>query len=651
MTDLALAAEFPAATDTQWREAVARALKGADFDRKLTSRTADGIVIQPLYPKADGDVVAKAAAGPWRIVQRVDLPTPAMAQEQAAADLAGGADALSLCFSGSRAARGAGLHVENLAELDHALDGVMLDLIHLRIEPTPAARVHAALVAALAEKRGHAPDALDISFGLDPIGLFAGTGRLSAPFDLIAKRTTEAIGDLAARGFRGPFLTCDGRIPHEAGSSEAQELAYVLACGVAWLRGLEANGLALDAARRALSFTLVADADEFLTIAKMRALRKLWARIEEACGLAPEPIRLHAETAWRSLTQRDPHVNLLRGTIAVFAAGIGGADSVTALPFTSALGLPDAFARRLARNTQLILIEESNLAKVADPAAGAGGFEALTDAFCEKAWALFQEIEREGGIVASLGEGKLQARIATTRAALEKAIATRKAPITGASEFPNIHEAPVAVLDAGAATPSMGAMRREGPRLDFSGMIDAMKSGAMRGGFAPHPHPHLDCAPLTSHRLAEPFEALRDHSDHLLQVNGARPKIFLANLGPIAAFTARAMFAKNFFEAGGIEAEANDGFAYNGDTDLVAMTDAFKRSGAKLACLCGSDDFYHREAIDAAMALKASGADAVWLAGHPTDMEAQLRAAGVEGFIYMGCDAVAALAEAQAHAE
>ena len=190
----------------------------------------------------------------------------------------------------------------------------------------------------------------------------------------------------------------------------------------------------------------MADADEFLTVAKLRALRRLWARVEQACGLEPKPIRLHAETAWRMTTRRDPWVNMLRTTVAAFSAGIGGADAITVLPFTAALGLPDAFARRIARNTQLILLDESNLARVADPAAGAGGFEALTDALCEKAWALFQEIEREGGILESLKGDKLQARIAAVRAQREKAVATRKEPITGTSEFPNIGEADVSVL-------------------------------------------------------------------------------------------------------------------------------------------------------------------------------------------------------------
>ena len=188
------------------------------------------------------------------------------------------------------------------------------------------------------------------------------------------------VGELSGAGFRGPFGVADGRIIHNAGGSEAQELAFALASAVAYLRALEAAGIAIETARDAIYFRLTADDDQFLTMAKFRAARKLWARIEASCGLAPKPVLLTAETAWRMMTRRDPYVNMLRNTIAVAAAGFGGADAITALPHTAPLGLPDAFARRVARNTQLVLLEESNLARVADPAAGSGAIEALTAA-------------------------------------------------------------------------------------------------------------------------------------------------------------------------------------------------------------------------------------------------------------------------------
>jgi methylmalonyl-CoA mutase len=310
------------------------------------------------------------------------------------------------------------------------------------------------------------------------------------------------------------------------------------------------------------------------------------------------------------MTERDPHVNMLRSTIAVFAAGVGGADAVTVLPHTLAIGLPDRFARRIARNTQLLLIEESNLAKVADPAAGAGGIEDLTDKLCVAAWTLFQEIERAGGAPAALESGLLQHKVAAVCAARRNAVAHRKDALTGSSDYPNLMETPAQVLDA--------------------------KPVAI-----PPPAAAITYPALSPIRLAEPFEKLRNASDDMLKKTGARPKIFLANLGTLAEFTTRATFAKNFFEAGGVEAVTSDG--YKSRDDVIA---AFKASGAKLACLCSSDAGYAREGADAAKALQSAGAKHIYMAGRHKD-EAALKSAGVGRFIFAGCDALAVLTEAQ----
>ena len=205
-------------------------------------------------------------------------------------------------------------------------------------------------------------------------------------------------------GFKGPFAVADGRVIHDAGGSEVQELAFVLAAGVAYLRAIEGAGVALEDAHGMVYARLSADADQFLTMAKFRALRLLWARVEQACGLAPKPLFIAADTAWRMLTQRDPYVNMLRATMATFSAGLGGANAITVLPHTLALGLPDPFARRVARNTQLVLLEESNLAKVSDPAAGSGGIETLTQAALR------------GGMVAVSGNREGRRRIRGPRA-------------------------------------------------------------------------------------------------------------------------------------------------------------------------------------------------------------------------------------------
>jgi methylmalonyl-CoA mutase len=609
-TDLTLAAEFPPATREQWLKLVDGVLKGAPFDKKLVSRTYDGLRIEPLYDRDPNALVvaARTPGAAWRIMQRVDHPDPAAANAEALHDLENGATGLSLVFASSAAAYGYGLDPSE-ATLARALDGVYLDAgVAIDLQLSQAARDVPGRLAALLKQRGIAPEATAIRFGLNPIDGLAGSGGIPRPWSELAPYFAKLVAELADQGFAGPFAVADGRIVHNAGGSEAQELAFTIATAVAYLRALEASGVALDAARRMIAFRLSADADQFLTVAKFRALRKLWARVEEACGVAPVPAHVGAETAWRMMTKRDPAVNMLRATIAVFAAGVGGADAITVLPHTAALGLPDRFARRIARNTQLILLEESNVAKVADPTAGSGGIEVLTRQLGEAAWRLFQEIEAAGGIVAALEQGLIQKKIAAVRAEREAAVARRKDALTGTSEFPNIAEAGVAVLDVPRVAPA-----------------------------APGPAA-VTAEPLPRIRIAEPFEALRDASDHMLSETGARPKVFLANLGTPSDFTARTTFARNFFEAGGIEAVTNDGFASQDE-----MTAAFRASGATLACLCSSDAVYGTEAADAAKALASSGAAHVYLAGRPQALEPPLREAGVTGFIYAGGDVLAAL--------
>ena len=363
-------------------------------------------------------------------------------------DLENGATGLSLVFAGSIGAYGYGLDASE-ATIARALDSVDLDAgIALDLDLSPQTKDAGQRCSPRwCKRRGMAPAATDIRFGFDPIGAAAVGGGSPLPWGELAPIFNAVISDLAGQGFRGPFAPADGRVIHNAGGSEAQELAYVLAVAVQYLRALEAGGVALDAARRMIYFRLAADADQFLTIAKFRALRKLWARVEDACGLAPEPALVAAETAWRMMTQRDPYVNMLRATIAVFSAGLGGADAITCCRSPWRSGCPTASHARIARNTQLVLLEESNLAKVMDPAAGSGGLEDLTEKLCRAAWTLFQEIEQAGGAWAALEQGLIQKKVAAVRAEREQAVARRKDALTGTSDFPELAEAPVAVLD------------------------------------------------------------------------------------------------------------------------------------------------------------------------------------------------------------
>jgi methylmalonyl-CoA mutase len=610
--DLKLAADFAPASYDDWRRLVDGVLKGASFE-KLVSKTYDGLRIEPIYPRAHSaaPIAGRAEAAPWQVMQRIDHPDAAKANAQALHDLENGATGLTLVFAGANGARGFGLEA-SAETIEKLLDGVFLDAgIAIELNIGPQSRMAAIHLAAFIKQKEIDPSKCQIRFGLDPIGACAVWGSSAYNWWEIAPAVTGAIKKLAAQGFRGPFAVADGRVIHDAGGSEVQELAYVLAVGVAYLRALEGANVALDEARGMIYARLSADADQFLTLAKFRALRLLWSRIEQSCGLTPKPLFIAADTAWRMLTQRDPSVNMLRATMAVFSAGLGGADSISVLPHTLALGLPDAFARRVARNTQLVLLEESNLAKVADPAAGSGGIEALTRELCEAAWTQFQEIEKAGGAFFALGENVIQPKVAATRAARQASIARRREVLTGASEFPNLHEARATVLKAKPAKSE------------------------------PYGKPKIKFAALEPIRLATPFEALRDKSDHLLARKGARPKIFLANLGTPADFTPRATFAKSFFETGGIEAVDSEG-----TSDPAALAAAFKASGAALACLCSSDKVYADQAAVAAGALQAAGAGHIYLAGRPGEQEAAWREAGVQDFIFAGGDALATLNEA-----
>jgi methylmalonyl-CoA mutase len=611
--DLPLAADFPKASHDDWRRLVDGVLKGAPFE-KLVGKTYDGLKVDPIYRRAKGvtPIAGRAAAEPWQIMQRIDHPDAAKANALALHELENGASGLEIEFQGGAGARGFGVADASPETLKRLFDGVVFDAgISIALNPVLGRENAGTNLAGLIEAQRVDPAKVNLRINYQALSTIAVRGSAVAAWPEMEKPFAKVVSDLMGRGFKGPFVLACGRPVHDAGGSEAQELAFALALALAYLRTLEAGGIALDTARAAISFRLSADADQFLTMAKFRALRLLWARVEAACGLAPKPVFIAAETAWRMLTQRDAYVNLLRATMATFAAGLAGANAITVLPHTLALGLPDTFARRVARNTQLVLLEESNLAKVSDPAAGSGGIETLTQELCGTAWSLFQEIEKAGGVFAALQQGLIQGKVAATRRAREANIARRKDVLTGASEFPNLHEASVAVEDVQPLAP-----------------VPDGKAG-------------ITFDPLEAVRLAAPFERLRDRSDRILKDRAKRPCVFLANLGSPADFTARASFAKSFFETGGIEAIDSEGFS-----DTTALAAACKTSGAVLVCLCSSDKVYAQHAIAAAKALRDAGVRHIYLAGRPGEQEAGLREAGVSDFIFAGGDALVLLQKA-----
>ncbi|MCC5473881.1 methylmalonyl-CoA mutase family protein [Streptomyces barringtoniae] len=578
---LTLAAEFPDATHEQWQRLVEGVLRksgkevsGAAAEDALSTTLEDGLRTRPLYTARDaapdpglpgfapyvrGGRPEGNTAGGWDVRQR----HTALTENAVLADLENGGTSLWLVLGEG------GIPVDGLGR---ALEGVYLDLAPVVLDAGRDTGQAADALLRLYAEKGVAAEAVRGNLGGDPLGYEARTGTPLdfAPYAALAARCAEQYPGLRA-------LTVDALPYHEAGGSAAQELGASLATGVAYLRELTEAGLGVEQAAGQLEFRYAATADQFLTVAKLRAARRLWARVAEVCG-APGAQVQHVVTSPVMMARRDPWVNMLRTTVATLAAGVGGADSVTVLPFDHALGLPDAFARRIARNTSTILIEESHLARVIDPAGGSWYVEQLTNQLAQAAWEFFRTVERDGGQAAVLRSGRLRTDLATTWAERSKKLAKRREPITGVSEFPLLAEKPV---------------ERE-----------------------PAPEPPSGGLPRV--RRDEAYEELRARSDAHLAATGARPRVFLATIGPAAAYTARATFAANLFQAGGIE---------------PVTEGAFEDSGATEAVLCSSDALYAEQAEQAAESLRAAGARHVFLAGRG-------EYAGIDSYVFAGCDAI-----------
>jgi methylmalonyl-CoA mutase len=593
--DLPLGSEFPTPSRQDWLALVDKVLAGKSFERTLVSRTYDGLDLQPLYtaedapppdsggvpglpPHTRGGSAARRIVDGWDIRQLHQGTDSAAVNAAILADLAGGVTSILL---------------GPLPDLGRALEGVLLDLAPICLDWGAEGQRGAEELLQLWDRADIPPSASIGELGLDPLGVAAraGTPPSLQPAVPFALRIAESRPNVRS-------LRVDARLYAEAGAADAQELAFALATGLAYVRALVESGADVGQALGQLSFSLAATPDQFATMAKLRAARRCWSRLAESCGAAEGDKRmaLTAVTSLAHYSQRDPWVNPLRATLACFAAAVAGADAITVLPMGAAAGVWDEDGRRLARNTQTILLEECGLARVADPGAGSYYVDRFSEELAVRAWSLFQAIEGRGGMTAVLADGWASEQVEATWSARLRNLALRRDALTGVSEFANAGEVPLA-----GGEPA-GAERSNGP------------------------------FPLR--RLAAPFEALRDAAD----VAADRPRIFLANLGPLAEHTARTGFARNLFEVAGM------GIVDGPDASSPAeVAEAFRASGAPLTVLCSSDAVYAEMAEDAARALKDAGARRIYLAGNPGDHRAAYEQAGVDEFVHIGSDVLAVL--------
>jgi methylmalonyl-CoA mutase len=655
MDDFRLAPDSPAATFEDWLKAVEKALKGAPFD-SLRIPLYEGFATEPLYVQGNGaGSCAARGARPSRVIQLADHDRPEEARAQLADDLANGVTGFWLQFGGNLPYGGGVLGARTASELADMLAPAVAGRAALYVSGGADALAGTAALIAAARRLNWSPESLCGSAGLDPLAVIAASGEIPANRSEIMAGTVDAAHFLGKHGFGlKPFLV-SARAWHQAGGSAVEELAFALSAAVSYWRALAASGWPSKNAASAIDFIFPADADLFLTIAKFRAARLIWSRALEAAGVeeAARSTEFLAEMSYRMLTERDAHVNILRGTAAAFAAGIGGADGALILPFDGAFGESAAFSRRLARNASLILQHESHLHRVADAASGSFYVERLTEQLCRESWSLFQQIEAGGGLIGWLADGRAARRLAALRAERDLDIARCKHKITGVSAFPNLSEkiearrlpAPGSDPDILVFNADSAALPKAGSGERFTALVSMAEAGAAvedieracRTVYEPVP-------PIgnLARRSAQPFEALRRASDIALTRVGSRPPIFVALIGAREDCRARAAFVESFFAAGGVQAILPE----RGFDDAEAIARAFALSPAPVACLCSSDEGY-AALPGAALALKRANTLFLYLAG-PQSALAKLDPAdrrAVDRIIHEECNAAELLAE------
>jgi methylmalonyl-CoA mutase len=596
--DLVLAGEFPAATRQQWQQLVAKVLKSTSDvpETKLTTVTADGIEIAPLYVAeagrpsdgrpsdgrpSDGQpsdgrpgpgypgqapfVRGRTAAGHrsgWDVRQRHEHPDPAVAREQITEDLDGGVSSLWL---------GLGDGQIPIDALPDVLADVYLDLAPVVLDAGEQFTEAAEVFFATAEERGVAADALAGCLGADPLGVLAraGTDAGSGTDTAAALHAAAALAARCAADFPGVRAIVVDALPfHEAGGTDATELGCALAAGLEYLRAMRAAGLSADAAFGQLEFRYAATADQFTTIAKLRAARRAWARVAQQCGVTSDAGGQwqHAVSSWPMLTRRDPWNNILRATLACFSAGVGGADAVTAVPFDAAIGQPDRLARRVARNLHALLVEESHVAAVIDPAGGSWYVEDLTEQLARHAWTCFQDIERSGGLREALASGFIAGQLTVSRDARRDALARRREAVTGVSEFPAVGETLLS------------------------------RPAASRPAHGPGGLPRI--------RWAQWHEELRDRADAYARETGSPPALTLALLDSSRPSLAQADRVRGILAPAGITTvTADTGSAQDAVAGLIAVT-----------VLCGSAETGEDEVSGAVARAREQGASTVVVA-------------------------------------
>jgi methylmalonyl-CoA mutase len=678
---------FPVPSKEQWKEQVVTDLKGAEFG-KLAWKTYEGISVEPMYVRADIKNIPHLGSLPgfdpyvrgtgslghagksWVIAQATSAALPEDAASEivharrngqdgaamrmdTAAILGSGSDEASLRAGAS------GVSVQHLPDFQR---------ISERLQPDFPLDIHAGMSSPIFLAMAAVTERSVSHVDFNPLAHLIGTGTLPYSMDSTFTLMRDAVRYVDHRSMPTTVISVCGECYHDAGANAVQELACMMASGVEYLNRLTDLGLTADAVARRVRFNVPVGMSFFMEIAKLRAARMLWARVTSDFGVREDDarkIRVHVRTSLWHQTKYDPYVNMLRSTIESMAAIIGGMDSMYTAPFDEVASTPGAFSKRVARNLQIVLREESRLGHVADPAAGSYYIETLTHSLAEQAWQMFQEIEKLGGYLAAVKSGFIQDSIGKTAAEKRANISRRRDVIVGSNQYPNLGETALnnenvdtaAIsrrldeslrlhLDARKSDPavlsqSLKEVLRSGSGNLIAAMAAVLQEGltvaeindVLRNGGTDAPH----VRPMRPFRAAEEFERLRD----AVVAAENKPCIFLATYGPGFWRRARATFSSGFFGAAGLNTIDNDAF----ETPEAAAAAALE-VGAHVVVACSDDESYTDMVPRLIAALRGAGSDAlVIVAGYPKESVEALEKSGVDQFIHVKSDAGAVLGD------
>lgn len=695
-----LLAEFAPAGHAEWKALVEAELKGAPFDKKMGSTTSEGIALRALYRAEDvagvphlgslpgsppfvrGATASGYLARAWEVSQEIAAPSPAEFNDAARAALGRGLTALNMVLD--RATRNGadpdwakafevgagGLSVATLADLERALAGIDLTRVPLFVRSGSSGMPFAALLVAVARKRAMSLDLLRGCIEVDPLGVLAHEGRLAQSLQGSYREMAALTGWASRNAPKLQTICVHSRPWHESGANAVQELGFVLATAVEYLRALDARGFDTEVVAPRLRFAYSVGSQFFTEIAKLRAARMLWARLVAVLGgsLTAQAASIHVRTGLFNKTVYDPYVNMLRTTVEAFAGVLGGCDSMQVGAFDEVVRPSDDFAQRVARNQQLVLREECQLTRVIDPAGGSWYVESLTHELAQRAWGVFQEIERRGGMAKAMRAGWPQREVARVAAERLDQVAHRRSSVVGTNVYANVAEKPLTVplMDTSvfhkrrvqrteAARTAADDVQhqavldrlariigKEGDAL-FDASADAVAAGATLGEITRairiQDRPDEPLTPGCQTRLASQFERLRRAMEAHAATMGRRFKVFLAAMGPPKQHRARAEFSRGFLETAGLEVILPKGFPTSEAAALAAL-----ESGADAVCICSTDETYPALVPPLVVALRAQKPSLVIiLAGYPADQIEAHRASGVHEFIHLKANAVEVL--------